>query len=27
MVIENQPIADAYKKYFDILWEEAKINV
>ncbi|MBD3247317.1 hypothetical protein GF378_01720 [Candidatus Pacearchaeota archaeon] len=24
MVIENQSIADAYQKYFDILWEKAK---
>jgi sugar-specific transcriptional regulator TrmB len=27
MIIENQSIADSYKKYFDILWEEAKINI
>jgi len=27
MVIENQAIADAYKKYFDILWEKAKTDL
>jgi len=25
IVIENQSIANTYKKYFDIIWEEAKI--
>ena len=27
ITITNQSIADAYKKYFDIIWEEAKINL
>ena len=26
ILIENQAIADTYKKYFDILWEEARIS-
>ncbi len=27
IIIENQTIANAYKKYFEILWEEAKISI
>ena len=27
IMIENQAIADAYKKYFDLIWEEARIAV
>jgi len=27
LVIENQEIVDAYKKYFEILWEKAKIAI
>jgi sugar-specific transcriptional regulator TrmB len=26
IIIENQSVANAYKKYFDIIWEEAKIG-
>ena len=26
ILIENRAIAEAYKNYFDILWEEARIN-
>lgn len=26
IIIKNESIANAYKKYFDILWEEAKIS-
>ncbi|RLG12007.1 hypothetical protein DRN73_03785 [Candidatus Pacearchaeota archaeon] len=26
IMIENQNIADIYKKYFDIIWEEAKVS-
>ena len=26
IIIENKAIANSYKKYFDIIWEEAKMN-
>lgn len=26
IIIENQSIANSYKRYFDIIWEEAKLN-
>ena len=26
IMIENQAVAEAYKKYFDLIWEEAKIS-